>query len=212
METFTGAIKKRYNELSREDCCLSCGKALSYARILPGQVCVDLGSGKGHDVLRMALLTGDKGLAVGIDLSEGMIETAMENARRLQITHVDFIRSPLEKLSLDDEMADVVISNCTINHSLEQGAVWREIARILKPGGHFAVSDIYALKAVPAEYVSDPVAVSECWAGAVTLEEYLQNILKAGFADLEMMEESKPYQKGQIQVASFTIRGNKPPK
>lgn len=210
MKTFSGAIKKRYDELSSEDCCLSCGKALSYAEILPGQVCVDLGSGKGHDVLRMALLTGEEGRVIGIDLSDGMITAAMENAKRLQITHVDFIKSPLEQLSLHDELADVVISNCTINHSLEQGKVWQEIGRILKPGGHFAISDIYALQKVPAKYVSDPVAVSECWAGAVTLEEYLQNILKAGFTDLEMLEESKPYQKGEIEVASFTIRGTKP--
>lgn len=212
METFSGAIINRYNELSREDCCLSCGHALSHARVLPGHVCVDLGSGKGHDVLRMALLTGDKGRVVGIDLSEGMMETAMENARRLKITHVGFIRSPLEKLPLDDDMADVVISNCTINHSLDQESVWLEIARILKPGGHFAVSDIYALEQVPAVFASDPVAVSECWAGAVTKEEYMKNILSAGFVELEMMEESRPYQKGQIQVASFTIRGKKPAK
>lgn len=212
MESFSGAIINRYNELSREDCCLSCGNALSHARVLPGHVCVDLGSGKGHDVLRMALLTGDKGQVFGIDLSEGMMEAAMENARRLQITHIDFIRSPLEKLLLDNDMADVVISNCTINHSLDQEAVWREIARILKPGGHFSVSDIYALEAVPAEFASDPGAVSECWAGAVTKERYLQNILNAGFVELEMMEESQPYQKGQIQVASFTIRGKKQKK
>ncbi len=209
MGTFSQTVVKRYNDLSKEDCCLSCGKALSFANVQAGETCVDLGSGQGHDVLRMAILAGDSGFSYGIDISEGMIETARNNASKLQLKNVSFIRSPLESLTLENNITDVVISNCTINHSLDQAKVWREIARILKPGGRFVVSDIYALEQVPDEFASDPKAVSECWAGAVVKDMYIKHILDAGMEHLEMLEESLPYEKGKIRVASFTISGQK---
>ena len=107
-------------------------------------------------------------------------------------------------------MADFVISNCTINHAGDKGAVWSEIFRILKPGGRFVVSDIYASEEVPLAYRSDPVAVAECWAGAVTREEYFDTVLQAGFTSIEVIEESLPYEKGDIEVSSITLAGNKP--
>ncbi len=209
MNTFSQTIVKRYDSLASEDCCLSCGKALSFANVQAGEVCVDLGSGKGHDVLRMAILSGPEGFVYGLDMSEGMIEVARNNASKLQLKNVTFVKSPLEDIPLESEMADVVISNCTINHSLDQAKVWSEIARILKPGGRFVVSDIYALEKVPEKYANDPVAVSECWAGAVIQEEYIQNILDAGLTGLGILEESLPYEKGKVRVASFTISGKK---
>ena len=204
---FTAAISKRYDELSGQECCLSCGGAFSFAAIEEGFVCVDLGCGKGLDVLRMATLAGEPGFAYGVDISEGMMQTARANASKLQLTNVDFIKSPLEHIDLADDIADLVISNCTINHSLEQEKVWREIARILKPGGRFVVSDIYALDVVPDHFRNDPDAVSQCWAGAVIKETYMANILAAGFQQLEIIEESAPYEKGTIRVASFTVQG-----
>jgi arsenite methyltransferase len=102
------------------------------------------------------------------------------------------------------------LSNCTINHSLEQGLVWKEIFRILKPGGQFVVSDIYALEPVADKYRNDPEAVAQCWAGSVTKEQYFHNIQSAGFLSAEILEESAPYEKGSINVCSFTIRGTKP--
>ncbi len=210
MNQYSASISSRYDELAGQACCLSCGAALSLADIKPGFVCVDLGSGKGHDVLRMAVMTGETGFAYGIDISDGMMETARNNAAKLQLKHVAFIKSELENIQLDSHLADVVISNCTINHSLDQAAVWREISRILKPGGSFVVSDIYALEEVPSAYASDPRAVAECWAGAVVKETYLQNVMDAGLSDIEIIEESRPYEKGSIFVASFTIKGRKP--
>jgi len=210
MDSFSGAITRRYDGLSKQECCLSCGKALSFAPVKRGDVCVDLGCGQGNDAMRMAILTGEQGRVYGIDLSDGMLYAARDYAARFSLDNAVFINSPFEQLSLDDSLADIVISNCAINHSRDQGAVWKEIARILKPGGCFVVSDIYALEAVPAEYANDPVAVSECWAGAVTLDEYIRNITNAGLAELEMPEESVPYEKGKVRVASFTIRGEKP--
>lgn len=210
MTDFPGAIAKRYDLLSKQSCCLSCGGAFSLARIEPGYVCADLGCGKGHDVLRMATMAGEKGFAFGVDISDGMIETAKKNAAIMRVDNVRFIKSPLEQIDMESNSADVIISNCTINHSLEQGKVWKEIARILKSGGHFVVSDIYALESVPEKFRNDPQAVSECWAGAETKERYFDNIKMAGLAGLEILEESAPYEKGKIKVASFTIKGVKP--
>lgn len=210
MTDFPGTIARRYDGLSKQSCCLSCGGAFSLANIEPGFVCVDLGCGKGHDVLRMATMTGEQGFAFGIDISDGMIETAKKNAAIMRAENARFVKSPLEQIDLDNGIADVVISNCTINHSLDQANVWKEMARILKSGGQFVVSDIFALEEVPEEYRNDPIAVSECWAGAETREKYLQNILAAGLSEISIIEESAPYEKGSIHVASFTVKGIKP--
>ncbi len=207
MKNYSESIAKRYDSLSKEDCCLSCGGAFSFTHIQPGNICIDLGCGRGHDVLRMALLAGEKGFAYGVDISDGMMDTAKDQAEKMAIENILFVKSPLEAITLDDSIADVIISNCTINHSLNQGKVWQEIARLLKPGGYFVVSDIYAMEEVPESFRNNPEMVAECWAGAVTKAEYLLNISKAGLKDVEVLEESAPYEKGQIKVASFTIKG-----
>jgi arsenite methyltransferase len=212
MKSFSNAIVERYDKLSGQDCCLSCGKALSFAPVQPGDTCVDLGSGQGHDVLRMAIMTGPKGFVYGVDISDGMMDMAKQNASKLKLDHVAFIKCPLEEINLNTEQADVLISNCTINHSLNQARVWQEISRILKPGACFVVSDIYAIETVPEVYANDPAAVSECWAGAVTKDKYIEHMINAGLTGLEILEESIPYDKGKVQVASFTVRGIKPKK
>ncbi|TVQ93054.1 MAG: methyltransferase domain-containing protein [Bacteroidetes bacterium] len=209
-ENFTLAISQRYDELSGQECCLSCGGAINYADIKPGFRCADLGSGKGYDVMKMATMAGEEGFAWGVDVSESMMETARENARKLNLKNTDFIKSELEDIKLDNNTLDVVLSNCTINHSLNQGKVWKEIYRTLKPGGVFVVSDIFAMEKVPAAFRNNPHYVAECWAGAVTRNEYFKNLEKAGFKKVEILEESAPYEKGKIKVCSFTIKGNKP--
>lgn len=206
---FTQAISKRYDELSGQQCCLSCGGAINYADIKAGDFCADLGSGKGYDVLKMATMATETGFAYGIDVSDAMMETAKENARKLNLNNTAFVKSELENIQLEDETLDLVLSNCTINHSLDQSKVWKEIFRILKPGGTFVVSDIYALSQVPDHFRNDPEAVAECWAGSVTKEEYFQNIKEAGFLSADIIEESAPYNKGEVKVCSFTIKGTK---
>lgn len=208
-ENFTQAISKRYDVLSDQECCLSCGGAINYADIKPGFRCADLGSGKGYDVLKMATMAGEEGFAWGVDVSESMMETARENARKLNLKNTAFVKSELESINLPDNSLDVVLSNCTINHSLDQDKVWKEIFRILKPGGTFVVSDIYASEEVPDKYRNDPEAVAECWAGAETKEKYYANLQNAGFGKVEILEESVPYEKGKIKVSSFTIKGQK---
>ena len=202
-------INNRYSELAESECCLSCGGAINYAEPKTGEVCVDLGSGRGTDVLRMAESVGATGFVYGIDISDGMLDKARRNAEKFGVTNVSFICSELEKLELPDKMADLVISNCTLNHAADKQSVWNEIYRILKKGGRFVISDIYATTAIADEYRNDPVAVAECWAGSVTRSEYMQQLEKAGFASIEIIEESAPYAKGNAEVASFTIAGKK---
>ncbi len=202
-------IDKRYSELAETECCLSCGGAINYAGPLRGEVCVDLGSGRGTDVLRMAESVGETGFVYGIDISEGMLEKARQNADKFGVKNVRFVRSELEKLELPDKTADLVISNCTLNHAADKQAVWNEIHRILKKGGRFVISDIYATSPIDDEYRNDPVAVAECWAGSVTRAEYMQQLENAGFATVEILEESAPYAKGNAEVCSFTIAGKR---
>jgi ubiquinone/menaquinone biosynthesis C-methylase UbiE len=204
------AINIRYSDLAETSCCLSCGGAVDRSGAAEGEICVDLGSGRGRDVIRLAEIVGPRGFVYGIDLSDGMIAKARRNAEKFGVTNVSFHQSLLEELPLEDAKADLVISNCTINHAEDKGKVWKEVARVLKPGGRFVVSDIYSLSEVPEKYRRDPKAVAECWAGAVTRELYIQQLEKAGFTEVSILEESEPYEKGEIEVASWTIRGEKP--
>ncbi len=101
-------------------------------------------------------------------------------------------------------------SNCVLNHASDKPRVWREISRILRPGGRFVVSDIYAVTPIADQYRSDPAAIAECWAGAVTKDEYLAAVADAGLGDIQILDESAPYDKGKAIVASFTIAGTRP--
>jgi arsenite methyltransferase len=203
-------INKRYSELATTNCCLSCGGAVNYAEPQLNEICVDLGSGRGTDTIRMAESVGKDGFVYGIDISDGMIEKARKTAERLEVSNVDFIKSTLEEIKLGDQIADLVISNCTINHADDKQLVWNEIFRILKKGGRFVVSDIYSTSPVPDEYRNDPEAIAECWAGSVTRDEYLAQIETAGFTGFQIIEESAPYEKGKIKVDSWTISGKRP--
>lgn len=206
----TEEINARYTKLSESGCCLSCGGAIDYAAAKEGEVCVDLGSGRGNDVIRLAEAVGEKGHAYGIDISEGMVAKARMNITKFEVTNATILQAELEKLPLSKESVDVVISNCTINHSQNKPKVWSEVFRILKDEGRFVVSDIYATQPIADEYRNDPEAIAECWAGAVTRAEYLTMLEKAGFYQIQILEESSPYAKGKAEVASFTITGKKP--
>lgn len=204
------AINIRYSELAEESCCLSCGGAIDKANARRGETCADLGSGRGQDVLRMAEDVGSEGFVYGLDISEGMLRKARKNAEKFNVKNVEFLETTLEELPLEDKCLDLVISNCTINHADDKARVWREIYRVLKKGGRFVVSDIYSTTPVPESYRNDPEAVAECWAGSVTRREYMEQLQQAGFNDVVILEESKPYPKGEIEVSSWTILGYKP--
>ncbi|MBN2739053.1 MAG: methyltransferase domain-containing protein [Spirochaetales bacterium] len=204
-----GAIQVRYSDLAESDCCLSCGGAINHAEPREGEKCLDLGSGRGNDVIRMAQAVGETGMAYGIDISPGMIEKAEKNAAKLGVSNASFIHSELTKLPIVNNFIDLIISNCTINHVADKQALWNEVYRILKPGGRFSVSDIYSVKDVPAEWATDPEKIAECWAGAVTKDSYLLQLEKAGFKEITIIEESTPYKKGEIEVVSITFTGKK---
>jgi len=200
-------INKRYTELAESSCCLSCGGAINFAEPQPKEVCVDLGCGRGNDVLRMAQDVGEEGFVYGVDISDGMLEKARANADKFGVTNVKFVKSELENIEIEDCRADLLISNCTINHAADKLKVWKEVHRILKKGGRFSVSDIYSIEDVPEQFRNDPVAVAECWAGAIRKDLYMEILNEVGFGDIEIIEESAPYEKGSIKVASFTVRG-----
>jgi len=202
-------INIRYSELADSECCLSCGGAINYAEPKAGEVCVDLGSGRGTDALRMAESVGKSGFVYGIDISDGMLDKARRNAEKFNANNVAFIKCELEKLDLPDKTADLIISNCTLNHASNKQAVWNEIYRILKKGGRFVISDIYATSPIADQYRNDPAAVAECWAGSVTRVKYMRQLALAGFTTVEILEESAPYPKGNAEVCSFTIGGKK---
>ncbi len=203
------AINIRYSELAEESCCLSCGGAINHAGAADGEYCADLGSGRGLDVIKMAQAVGAEGRAYGIDVSEGMIKKARKNIDKFDVQNAEIIQSALERLPFKDGELDLIISNCTINHAEDKKTVWNEIARSLKTGGRFVVSDIYSMEEVPEKYRNDPEAVAECWAGSVTKDEYLDQLAGAGFENLDILEESAPYEKAQIQCVSWTIRAYK---
>lgn len=204
------AIQIRYGELAEGECCLSCGSAVTACEPKPGEVCLDLGSGRGTDVLRLAEAVGPTGHAYGIDTTDAMLEKARRTAEKLGVENATFMRATFDRVPLPDGTVDWVVSNCALNHAPDKVAVWQEIHRVLKPGGRFVVSDIYAVTEIAPEDRDDPEAVAECWAGAVTKAEYLAAIAGSGLLDTRIIEESKPYAKGRATVVSFTIAGSRP--
>lgn len=179
---------------------LSCGNPTATANLRPGEVVVDLGSGGGLDVFLSSKQVGPTGKAIGIDMTPSMIERAKANAEQGDYTNVEFHLAQIDNLPLPDASVDCVISNCVINLAPDKPAVFREIARVLKPGGRLAVSDI-ALKAeLPEAVASSLAAYVGCIAGAIRIETYREELLKAGFkfveivdsgADLNAYKESK---------------------
>lgn len=203
-------IERRYSGLAEQECCLSCGGAIDLSQPQPGETCVDLGCGKGTDLIRLREAVGEQGSVYGIDISEGMLEKAKKNVEKFGYANVHLVRSELEKLQLESGIANLVISNCTINHASNKRAVWSEIKRVLKKGGRFVISDIYATEPVPERYANDPVAVAECWAGAITKDDYMSILNETGFKNITILEESKPYKKGEVVVVSFTVSARTP--
>lgn len=198
-------IAGRYTALANDTCCLSCGGAAEKSEAKLNEVCIDLGSGRGTDVLRLSEEVGEGGFVYGVDVTEEMVRKASSTASKMGVKNVKFILADLEQIPLESEIAHLIISNCTLNHVSNKTKVWSEIYRLLKNGGRFVISDIFSNEPVPEEYANDPAAVAECWAGSITKKEYIAIIKNAGFKDFRILEESQPYAKGKIEVSSFTI-------
>jgi len=165
-----------------------CGNPTAIASLKPGMVVVDLGSGGGIDVFLSAKKVGDSGKVIGVDATPEMIYRARETARKNGYKNVEFRLGEIEHIPLEREIADVVISNCVINLSPDKNQVFRDAFRVLKPGGKLAVSDIVLLKDIPENIRSDLGSWSVCVSGAVSEQEYIGGIKKAGFEKIKVEE------------------------
>jgi len=171
---------------------LSCGNPIASASIKPGEVVVDLGSGGGLDVFLAAQKVGPTGRAIGIDMTREMIELARRNAVKAgggkPPANVEFHLAMIDDLPLAADSVDCIISNCVINLAADKHAVFRETARVLKPGGRLAISDIALKKPIPPEVGQDILAYVGCVAGAIPIEEYKQGLIDAGFSAVEIID------------------------
>ena len=171
---------------------LSCGNPTAIAHLREGETVVDLGSGGGLDVFLAAGKIGPTGRAIGIDMTPEMIDLARRNAaRRLSEgapDNVEFHLSTIDRLPLSDSSVDCVISNCVINLAPDKTAVFREIARVLRPGGRVAISDIALKKSLPPEIGNDLLAYVGCIAGAIGFDDYRAGLIAAGFSQVEIID------------------------
>lgn len=167
---------------------LSCGNPTAIAALKPGEVVLDLGCGGGFDVFLAGAKVGATGRVIGVDMTPEMLAKARRNIASYRqstgLDNVEFRLGEIEHLPLADASVDVVISNCVINLSPDKPQVWREIARVLRPGGRVAVSDMALLRPLPPQVSQMVEALVGCVAGAVLLEEYRQMVLAAGLADV----------------------------
>ena len=171
---------------------LSCGNPTAFASLRPGETVVDLGCGGGLDVFLAADKVGPTGKAIGIDMTADMIALARKNARRghggRPMENVEFHEATIDALPLPDASADVIISNCVINLAPDKRAVFREMFRVLRPGGRVAVSDIALKKPLPPELERDVMAYVGCIAGAIPIEEYRAGLKDAGFDAVDVID------------------------
>ena len=167
---------------------LSCGNPTATAHLRLGEVVVDLGSGGGLDVFLAAKMVGPEGRAIGIDMTPAMIERARANAAAGKYTNVEFYQSTVDNIPLPDASADCVISNCVLNLAPDKPAVFREIARVLKPGGRLAVSDIALKGELPEAIAQSMAAYVGCIAGAIRMDDYRAELLAAGFEHVEIVD------------------------
>ncbi|MBI4720765.1 MAG: arsenite methyltransferase [Chitinivibrionia bacterium] len=174
---------------------LSCGNPTAIASLKPGEVILDLGAGGGFDVFIAARKVGPEGRAIGVDMTPGMIEKARRNAESFAKTtglaNVEFRLGEIEHLPVADGSVDALISNCVINLSPDKPQVWREIARVLKPGGRVAVSDLALLKPLPDAVRASVRALVGCVAGAVLVEETRAMMQAAGLVDIRLESKSE---------------------
>ncbi len=169
---------------------LGCGNPVALASLREGETVLDLGSGAGFDCFLAANIVGKNGRVIGVDMTPEMIEKAKENAKKGDYENVEFRLGEIEKLPVADHSADLVMSNCVINLSLDKGKVFEEVFRVLKPGGRIMISDIVLLRELPKVIKESIEAYIGCLSGAMMKEEYLQKIQAANFQDIRVVDET----------------------
>ncbi|MFL5838943.1 MAG: arsenite methyltransferase [Thermoleophilaceae bacterium] len=185
---------------------LGCGVPTAVADLHEGETVLDLGSGAGGDVLISARRVGPTGKAIGLDMTDEMLELARKNAAEAGVANVDFVKGYIEELPLADASVDVVISNCVINLSGDKQRVLDESARVLRPGGRFAVSDVIADPDMDDATRADVAQWTGCIAGALTREAFEQALSTAGFVDVEIRETHRVHE----HASSAIVRARKP--
>ena len=168
------------------DISFGCGNPTAIAGLKQGEIVLDLGSGGGIDVFLSAKKVGETGKAIGLDMTDEMLERARRNSEHMGLNNTEFIKGEMEKMPIDDNSIDVVISNCVINLSPNKDKVFQEIKRVLKPGGRMCVSDIVLAGELPNEIKEDLNAWAGCVAGALLEQQYIQKIRNAGLKDVRI--------------------------
>lgn len=210
------------------DLALGCGIPTQFAKIKAGETVVDLGSGAGNDVFVARALVGEKGRVIGVDFTQEMIDKANENNRKLGFSNVEFRYGDIESIPVDDNTADVVISNCVLNLVPDKVKAFKEIFRILKPGGRISVSDIVTTGELPDSIKSVAELYAACVSGAVEKDKYLEIMKNAGLTNVrvdkeqsfsledEIMlmymnkEELDAYKNSDVNIVSINVYAEKP--
>ena len=207
---------------------LGCGLPTQFAKIKPGNTVIDLGSGAGNDCFVARAETGELGKVIGIDFTPAMIDKARENAEKRGFNNVEFRQGDIEKMPVTANVADVVVSNCVLNLVPNKDGVFKEIFRVLKPGGHFSISDVVLVGQLPASLQKDAEMYAGCVAGAIQGQTYLELIQLNGFTNITIQkekpivipddilqnylsgEELSEYKKGHTGIFSLTVYAEKP--
>ena len=207
---------------------LGCGLPTEFARIKKGDIVIDLGSGAGNDCFIARKETGAEGEVIGIDFTDAMIEKARNNAVHLGFNNVSFRLGDMEAMPVADNFADVVVSNCVLNLVPAKDTVFQEIFRVLKPGGHFSISDIVLVGSLPEELQKDAEMYAGCISGAIQKKVYLEMISNNGFVNSSIQKEKpiiipddilknyldedalKAFKSGNTGIFSITVYAEKP--
>ncbi len=186
-------MSEEYDELNGynpdADLGLGCGLPTNFAKIKKGDTVVDLGSGAGNDCFVARAETGETGKVIGIDFTEAMIEKARTNAEKLGFNNVEFRQGDIEKIPMTANVADVVVSNCVMNLVPDKPKAFSEVYRILKPRGHFSISDIVLVGELPEKIKSAAEMYAGCVASAIQKEDYLKIIENSGFKNISLQKE-----------------------
>ncbi len=209
---------------------LGCGLPTEFAKIKEGDVVIDLGSGAGNDAFVARKVTGEKGKVIGIDFTEAMIARARDNAEKLGLNNVEFRQGDIEDMPVTSNKADVIVSNCVLNLVPNKHKVFSEVYRVLKPGGHFSISDIVLEGELPSKWKEVAELYAGCVSGAIQKSEYLAIIKEAGFKNITLQkdktiiipdeilasylsaDEISEYKKGKTRIASITVYAEKQAK
>lgn len=168
---------------------LGCGLPTEHANIQPGNVVLDLGSGAGNDCFIARNIVGEEGFVYGIDFTEAMNSLARKNQQKLGFANMEFVQGDIEAIPFENDKVDVIVSNCVMNLVPDKQQAYQEVYRVLKPGGHFCISDIVYTGTMPPEFLKQAELYAGCVTGASEKQQYLQTIKQAGFKNIELKKE-----------------------